>query len=158
MGSEGKKQAVKDVEFKELIEKVREQTDIVKVISQHIKLDGHHKALCPFHHEKTPSFSVNPERQYFHCFGCGVGGDVFKFLELYEKKSFMEILNDLAKQAGITLVPMSPEDKQQIKEDRIIEDILTPIKRPMSRRNTSPVLKSWLFYSVIKELTVHTPT
>jgi len=79
---------MKDVDFRELVEKVREQTDIVQVIGQYITLDRHNKALCPFHQEETPSFSVNQRGQYFHCFGCGVSGDVFRFLELYEKRPF----------------------------------------------------------------------
>lgn len=116
---------MKDFEFRNLIEEVREKTDMVQVIGQRIPLDNHHRALCPFHGEKTPSFTVNTEGQYFHCFGCGLGGDVFTFLELYEKKSFMEVLNDLAKQAGIAPVSISPEDEQQIEEDRIIGDTLT---------------------------------
>jgi DNA primase len=92
---------MKDFDFKDLIERVRERVDIVQVIGQRIALDHHHKALCPFHEEKTPSFSVNPKGQYFHCFGCGVGGDVFRFLELYENKPFMEVLSELASQVGI---------------------------------------------------------
>ncbi len=63
-----------------VITEIQERTDIVEVISGYIPLrraGRHFKALCPFHHEKTPSFIVNPERQSYHCFGCGVGGDVF---------------------------------------------------------------------------------
>jgi len=112
-------------ETKVLIEKVREQTDIVQVIGQRIALDRNNKALCPFHEEKTPSFFVNPEGQYFHCFGCGVGGDVFRFIELYENKPFMEVLSELANQAGIFLSVLTSEVRQRIKEVRTIEDILT---------------------------------
>lgn len=66
-----------DFDFRSMIERMREQTDIVEVIGSHISLNCSNKCLCPFHQEKTPSFSVNPKGQYFHCFGCGVGGDVF---------------------------------------------------------------------------------
>ena len=65
------------------INEVREQTDIVELISQYVSLKrsgANHTGLCPFHSEKSPSFSVNAARQFFHCFGCGVGGDVFSFL------------------------------------------------------------------------------
>lgn len=120
---------MKDIEFRDLIEKVREQTDIVQVIGRYIALDRHHKALCPFHEEKTPSFSVNPRGQYFHCFGCGAGGDVFRFLELYENKPFMEVLAELANQVGISLPSITPEDKQRIKEVRTIDDILSETAR-----------------------------
>jgi len=116
---------MRDFDFKNLIERVREQTDILQVIGQRINLDRHHKAICPFHEEKTPSFSVNPKGQYFHCFGCEVGGDVFKFLELTENKPFMEVLSELAQQAKIDLSTLTEEDKQRFKEDRTIEDILT---------------------------------
>ena len=83
---------MKETEFRELIERIRQQTEITAVIGQRISLDRHNKALCPFHNEKTPSFSVNPRGQYFRCFGCGTGGDVLRFLELYEQKSFMDVL------------------------------------------------------------------
>jgi len=120
---------MKDIEFRDLIERVGEQTDIVQVIGQRIALDRHNKALCPFHQEKTPSFSVNPRGQYFHCFGCGTGGDVFRFLELYENKPFMEVLSELANQAGTPLTVLTPEDRQRIAEVRTIEDILTKTAR-----------------------------
>ena len=61
-------------------------------------------ACCPFHGEKTPSFMVSPELQIFKCFGCGKGGDIFTFVQEYEKVDFREALEELAKQAGITLV------------------------------------------------------
>lgn len=114
-----------DYDLRSMIERVREQTDIVEVIGSHISLNCSNKCLCPLHQEKTPSFSVNPKGQYFHCFGCGVGGDVFKFLELYENKPFMEVLSELAQQAGIPLTSLTPEDRGRIREGRQIEDILT---------------------------------
>jgi DNA primase catalytic core len=117
--------AMRDIELRDLIEKVRERTDIVQVIGQHITLDRHNKALCPFHEEKTPSFSVNFKGQYFYCFGCGAGGDAFRFLELYEDKHFMEVLAELAHQAGIPLTTLTSEDQQCMREIRTIEDILT---------------------------------
>jgi DNA primase catalytic core len=120
---------MKDAEFRGIVEKVREQTDIVVVVNRHITLDRHNKALCPFHEEKTPSFSVNPKGQYFRCFGCGVGGDVFKFLELYEHKPFFEVLIELAMEVGISLPELADENKDPIGEARIIEDILTETTR-----------------------------
>lgn len=120
---------MKDIEFRDLIEKAREQTDIVQIIGQRITLDCHNKALCPFHEEKTPSFSVNSKEQYFHCFGCGAGGDVFSFLEHFENKPFIEVLTDLANQAGISLPMQTSEDRQRIIEIRAIEDILTETAR-----------------------------
>lgn len=134
---------MKDLDFKDLIERVREQTDIVQVIGQRIALDRHHKALCPFHEEKTPSFSVNPKGQYFYCFGCGVGGDVFRFLELYENKPFMEVLSELANQVGISLSSITSEDRQRIKEVRTIEDILGETAM-FYHQHLTPEVKSYL--------------
>src|SRR5262245_60904678 len=100
----------------ETIDQVAAANDIVEVISGYFRLRRAgvmFKAICPFHNEKTPSFSVNPQRQIFKCFGCGAGGGVFKFVELYENVSFPEAVRKLAERAGITIVEaqMSPEDE-----------------------------------------------
>jgi DNA primase len=90
----------------DIINRVRDSADIVDLISGYVSLrktGKNHVGLCPFHAEKTPSFSVNPDKQIFHCFGCGVGGDVFKFLELQEGLNFPEAVKSLAGKAGITL-------------------------------------------------------
>jgi len=134
---------MKEFDFRNLVERVREQTDITQVIGQRIPLDRHHKALCPFHDEKTPSFSVNPKGQYFHCFGCGVGGDVFRFLELYENKPFMEVLSELAGQVGISLPAFTSEDRERIEEVRTIEDILTETAG-FYHQNLTPEVRTYL--------------
>jgi DNA primase len=86
---------------------VREKADIVQVVSQHLQLKkaGGDRlvGICPFHSEKTPSFSVTPSKQVYYCFGCGEGGDVFTFLQKVEDLSFNEAVERLAKDAGITL-------------------------------------------------------
>ena len=90
----------------EIIDRVREATDIVAVISEHVGLKRAGRAmkgLCPFHQEKTPSFHVNPDRQIFKCFGCGAGGDVYRFLMDAEKMSFPEAIQLLAGKVGIPL-------------------------------------------------------
>ncbi|MFH1800923.1 MAG: DNA primase [Candidatus Omnitrophota bacterium] len=89
-----------------VVEQVGAANDIVEIISQYVPLKraGRHlKACCPFHQEKTPSFMVQPEKQMFHCFGCGAGGDVFSFLMRYENMTFPEALKSLADRAHITL-------------------------------------------------------
>ena len=91
---------------REFVDNVKASSDIVEVIGSRIPLSRSLKACCPFHDEKNPSFSVNPRGQYFYCFGCGVGGDVIRFLMLYERIGFVEALVDLAEQAGID-VPKS---------------------------------------------------
>ena len=90
----------------EIIDRVREATDLVAVISEHVRLKKAGRAmkgLCPFHQEKTPSFHVNPDRQIFKCFGCGAGGDVFRFLMDAEKMTFPEAIELLAGKSGIPL-------------------------------------------------------
>jgi DNA primase len=87
-----------------IIEEIRERTDIVQVIGSYLdlkKAGRSYKALCPFHGEKTPSFMVNPEKQIYHCFGCGKGGNVFHFLMEYEGVGFIEAVSRLAKDLGI---------------------------------------------------------
>ena len=112
-------------DFRSLIEKVRETTDIVAIITERFPLDRGNKALCPFHAEKTPSFHVNPEGQYFKCFGCGAGGDVFKFLELYDHIPFIEALRSLAARAGISTEDLTPNDLLIIREGRQVSEVLT---------------------------------
>ena len=90
----------------EIIEEVRQSNDIVDIISQymHLKRSGrNYFGLCPFHNEKSPSFSVSPDKQIFHCFGCGVGGNVFTFLMKIEGISFIEAVQSLAERANIQL-------------------------------------------------------
>jgi len=95
----------------EIIEQIREQNDIVELISEYVPLKKQGKnyaGLCPFHEEKKPSFSVSPQRQIFHCFGCGMGGNIFKFLMEYQKMSFLDAVQFLADRAHITLPARSP--------------------------------------------------
>ena len=90
----------------ELIEEIRQNNDIVDVISQyvHLKRSGRNFfGLCPFHNEKSPSFSVSPDKQIFHCFGCGVGGNVYSFLMKIEGINFIEAVQTLAERANIVL-------------------------------------------------------
>ncbi len=87
-------------------EQIRTRVDLVELVSEHTALKRQGRnfiGLCPFHQEKTPSFSVNPERQFFKCFGCNVGGDVFTFVQLRESVEFPEALRILADRAGIEL-------------------------------------------------------
>lgn len=90
----------------EVIAEILRRTDIVELIGGHLPLKAAgrtHKALCPFHTEKTPSFVVNPERQIFHCFGCGEGGDAIAFLVKHERLTFPEAVRTLAERAGVSL-------------------------------------------------------
>lgn len=102
----------------EQIEEVRSRSDIVSVIGRYVRLKrtgSGYTGLCPFHNEKTPSFYVNPARQMYKCFGCGVGGNVLTFVMEYENLTFPEAMEMLAEQAGIDLPKqeMTAQQKQQ---------------------------------------------
>src|SRR5580704_9265249 len=111
--------------MKNFSETVRSSADIVTVVSEYVTLKGAGsalKALCPFHSEKSPSFSVSRERQFFHCFGCGAGGDVFEFVKLAEKVSFPESVRIVAEKCGVE-VPYGPglDDPKTDEKKRLIE-------------------------------------
>ena len=108
----------------ELKEDIRAANDIVDVISQYVTLKRSGRnffGLCPFHKEKSPSFSVSPDRQYYHCFGCHKGGDVFNFISEVEKVSFREALEILAERGRIELPKVNDEEfnKKQYVKDRM---------------------------------------
>ena len=88
----------------DVVDSVRQAVDIVQVIGEVVPLKksgGNHFGCCPFHHEKTPSFSVSASKQLFHCFGCKAGGDVFRFVQLYYRWDFKQALEELARKVGI---------------------------------------------------------
>lgn len=102
----------------DLVEEIRSASDIVDVVSGYVKLQkkgSNYVGVCPFHNDKNPSMSVNQPRQIYHCFSCGAGGDVFRFVMEYENLSFPEALKVLADRAGISLPEQdtSREDKKQ---------------------------------------------
>src|SRR5690242_4251948 len=92
------------------------RTDIVDVIERHVRLrkaGANYAACCPFHNEKTPSFTVSPTKQFYHCFGCGAHGSAVGFLMEYEGLSFVEAVNDLARKAGMQV----PSEQPQLRGD-----------------------------------------
>ncbi len=100
------------------INEVRERSDIIELVSQYLSLKragANHLGLCPFHSEKSPSFSVHAGRQFYHCFGCGVGGDVFSFLMKIEGLAFPDAVKRLAERAGIEIEErqLSPEEERR---------------------------------------------
>ncbi len=119
------------------IDDLKAQTDIVSVIGEVTPLrrtGATWKGLCPFHQEKTPSFNVNPDKGFFKCFGCGVGGDVVKFVELQQKLSFPEAVRYLATRAGMPVpeVERGPEDRAAAAE-----------REEMRRCTTRPWRSTW---------------
>ena len=98
-------------------EKVKQQADIVRVIGEYVRLKKtgqNFTGLCPFHQEKTPSFAVHPVRQIYHCFGCGAGGDVFKFVMELDKCAFPEAIRTVAEKCGIAI----PKPRERSPEER----------------------------------------
>ena len=100
----------------QFIDDLKHHADIVVVIGDYVSLKktgATYKGLCPFHGEKTPSFHVNRDKGFFHCFGCGVGGDVLKFLELHDKVGFADAVKQLAQRFGMTLPELEQDDDQR---------------------------------------------
>jgi DNA primase len=112
-----------------LAEKLKQQADIVRVISEYVQLKKagqNFRGLCPFHAEKTPSFNVHPTKQIYHCFGCGQGGDVFKFVMEMEKCSFPEAMRIVAEKCGIALPrpkERSPEERRENQQRTVLVEI-----------------------------------
>ncbi|MEZ4746308.1 MAG: DNA primase [Calditrichia bacterium] len=101
-----------------IIDQIRDSSNIVDVVGRYVSLKKRGRnfiGLCPFHNEKTPSFNVNPDRQIFHCFGCGVGGNVYRFLMMHESMGFVDAVKQLAQESGIE-IPVTDEVRQQESE------------------------------------------
>lgn len=105
----------------ELVEEIRMKNDIVDVVSGYVKMQkkgNSYFGLCPFHNEKSPSFSVSPGKQMFYCFGCGAGGNVFTFVMKYENGTFQEAIKMLAERAGVSLPEIEYSEEMRQKEDK----------------------------------------
>jgi DNA primase len=104
-------------------ETVKQQADIVRIVGDYVKLKKagaqNYSGLCPFHNEKTPSFSVHATRQFYHCFGCGVSGDVFSFVQKVENITFPEAVRTVAQKLGITLPKITYSSPAEAKEARL---------------------------------------
>ena len=100
-------------------DRVKQQADIVRVIGEYVRLKKagqNFMGLCPFHNEKSPSFAVHPVKQIYHCFGCGVGGDVFKFLMEFEKLEFLDAVRAVAEKCGIAVPQRRPRTPAERRE------------------------------------------
>ncbi|MDO8504641.1 MAG: DNA primase, partial [Candidatus Liptonbacteria bacterium] len=127
------------------VEQIKDKLDVVEVLRGYLQMTPagkNLKARCPFHNEKTPSFMISPERQSWHCFGCGLGGDIFTFVMKYENLEFGEALKVLAEKAGVELKRLEPREykvfgllyelqdaakdffKEQLKTAKVAQDYL----------------------------------
>lgn len=145
------------------IEEIRTAASIVDIISGYVQLKKRGKnyvGLCPFHTEKTPSFTVSDEKQIFHCFGCHTGGNVFKFLMEYNKISFIEAVQDLAGQAGIEIEFDQTEYSEQQSEQEILYDINSEAGRYFSnlllKDDEGEIARNYLQQRNIKTQTMRT--
>ena len=111
------------------IDQLLDRTDLVALINARVplkKAGSQYKACCPFHDEKTPSFNVNAQKQFYHCFGCGASGDAIRFLQDYDGLSFIEAVEALAQLNGMT-VPrqkMTPQAKEVAKKTRDLYELM----------------------------------
>lgn len=118
----------------ELVEEIRQRNDIVDVISNYVKLQkkgGSHFGLCPFHNEKSPSFSVSQGKQMYYCFGCGAGGNVITFIMEYEKFTFAESIKYLADRAGIALP--EEDNSKEARERADLRNVLFEVNKKAAR-------------------------
>ena len=98
-----------------VIEQIKQRVDIIELLSEYLKLQkagSNWRALCPFHHENSPSFMVSQDKQIWHCFGCDKGGDIFTFLQEIEGVDFPEALRLLAQRANVTLTQYNRSGKK----------------------------------------------
>ncbi len=118
----------------ELVEEVRSRNDIVDIVGNYVRLQkkgASYFGLCPFHNEKSPSFSVSPQKQMYYCFGCGAGGNVFTFLMNYENDTFPEAIKTLADRAGINLPEI--EYSEEMKKEADKKALLLEINKEAAR-------------------------
>src|SRR5207247_6818001 len=112
------------------IDDLRLQANILQIVQEYVPLKRagtSYKGLCPFHSEKTPSFQVHPDKGFFHCFGCGAGGDVFKFLELHEKVGFQDAVKILAQKFGVPLPEPADGSGDDARRDAGLREALLKI-------------------------------
>ena len=139
----------------EIIDKIRQAADIVDIIGSYITLKkkgANYWGPCPFHSEKTASFSVSPAKQIFKCFGCGEGGNVFTFLQKYDGLSFPEAVRQLGKKYNIEIPEneLTPEELEKIRlcyvQQLIFSDnirLTKPLKNILSPEVLPPEIRSW---------------
>lgn len=145
----------------ELVEEIRTKNDIVGVIGSYVSLKkkgSNHWGCCPFHNEKTPSFAVSESKQMYHCFGCGVSGNVYTFLMQYENFSFPEAVKALAERAGVNLpeVEYSEEEKRRANRKARLLEVNKEAAKYFYYQLRSPHGQKGMEYLQKRELTLET--
>ena len=118
------------------VDDLRLHANLVQVVQDYVPLKrsgSKYRGLCPFHSEKTPSFYVDADKGFFHCFGCGAGGDVFKFLELHEKMGFQDAVRMLAQQFGLSLPETGEGNGDDARRDAQLRETLLKIHEIAAR-------------------------
>src|SRR4051812_39273714 len=109
------------------IERLRSHFLMSEVIGRRMPVKKHgreYQGLCPFHNEKTPSFTINDEKNFYHCFGCGAHGDAIEFVRRFERLSYVEAIETLCREGGITIPKQSEEEHRKAETERTIHDAL----------------------------------
>lgn len=122
--------------FRDYLDHLKRKLDIVEIIGEHIDLDRHYRARCPFHDDTNPSFSVNATGQFFYCFGCGAGGDVIAFQQRVKNQSFWEAVTELARRVGMELPAHNSKSLEQIEHERKLSDVLNAAVEFYAKRIT----------------------
>ncbi len=146
----------------DVLESIRTRVDIVDLVRESVpqlqRAGRNFKARCPFHQERTPSFIVTPERQSFHCFGCGVGGDVFSFVMKMESLNFMEAAEKLAGRAGIEIVKkdqvLGPADAERLKLKELLELAAAFYHTTLLQSSTAAAARKYLAQRQVSDETI----
>lgn len=123
-------------EFSEFVSLLKQKNEITEVIGSYIKLERrgyNYWACCPFHHEKTPSFSINAAEQYYHCFGCGASGDVIGFVKNYENIDFTQAVQVLASRVGLEVPVFDNRSREEVRRKKQLRDRLLSLTRDAAR-------------------------
>ncbi len=141
-----------------VLDEIQARVDIAELIGRYVPLrraGRHFKALCPFHQERTPSFHINTDKQIFHCFGCGVGGNVFGFLMQQDRLTFPEAVRQLADQAGVTVpdAGRSERDDQRAQVLAIVERACRYYERLLAHPQEGQVARDYLVQRGVTEET-----
>ena len=131
----------------ETIDRVRREARIVAIVDERVKLTlrgRSHVGFCPFHKEKTPSFHVNEERRFYHCFGCAASGDAIKFVREVDGLSFVDAVREIAERQGIEIVETGSDDerREHAEARRRRDELYTAKKPPRSSSNETPRTRS----------------